>query len=139
MSKGLEKIVASLELCKQIPAGEFEDAALVWDIHGKFDKWHVEKRVNRSVRFGDYGIMSPPHADISAPTLAEILEKLPEDEFEPDGSVATWLSMDRVPEAGSKEWAVGHNKYPESYRMEDENPANAALRLWLKLKGIEVK
>lgn len=28
---------------------------------------------------------------------------------------------------------------PESYRMEDENPANAALRLWLKLKGIEVK
>lgn len=30
MSKGLEKIVASLELCKQIPAGEFEDTALVW-------------------------------------------------------------------------------------------------------------
>ena len=30
MSKGLEKIVASLELCKLIPAGEFEDTALVW-------------------------------------------------------------------------------------------------------------
>ena len=31
MSKGLEKIVASLELCKLIPAGEFEDTALVWE------------------------------------------------------------------------------------------------------------
>ena len=29
MSK-LESIVPPLELCKQIPAGEFEDSALVW-------------------------------------------------------------------------------------------------------------
>lgn len=56
----LKSIVPPLELCKRIPAGEFEDSAMVWDIHGKFDKWHVEKRVKRSVRFGDYGIMSPP-------------------------------------------------------------------------------
>ena len=26
----LERIVPPLELCKQIPEGEFEDAALVW-------------------------------------------------------------------------------------------------------------
>ena len=30
MSKGRESIVASLELCKLIPEGEFEDSALVW-------------------------------------------------------------------------------------------------------------
>lgn len=30
MSKGLEKIVASLELCKLIPAGEFKYTAMVW-------------------------------------------------------------------------------------------------------------
>ena len=31
MSKqGLENIVPPLELCKQIPAGEFEGSALVW-------------------------------------------------------------------------------------------------------------
>ena len=72
----LENLVPPLELCKQIPAGEFEDSALVWDIHGKFDKWHVEKRVKRSVRFGDYGRMSPPHADIPAPTLEEVLEAI---------------------------------------------------------------
>ena len=128
MSKqSLEKIVASLELCKLIPAGEFEDTALVWDIHGKFDKWHVEKRVNRSVRFGDYGIMSPPHADISAPTLAEIrreLRNLSVDVI--DGDITVSCRID--PEETLYETAKN-----------DNDVTAAALRLWLKLKGIEVK
>lgn len=55
----LESIVPPVAMCKRIPAGEFVDSALVWDIHGKFDNWHVEKRVKRSVRFGDYGVTSP--------------------------------------------------------------------------------
>ena len=33
MSK-LEDIVPPLELCKRIPAGAFEDSALVWTVHG---------------------------------------------------------------------------------------------------------
>ena len=127
MSKGLEKIVASLELCKQIPAGEFEDAALVWDIHGKFDKWHVEKRVNRSVRFGDYGIMSPPHADISAPTLAEIWRELRNLSVNViDGAITVSCRID--PEETLYETA-----------RDDNDVTAAALRLWLKLKGIELK
>ena len=127
MSKGLEKIVASLELCKLIPAGEFEDTALVWDIHGKFDKWHVEKRVNRSVRFGDYGIMSPPHADISAPTLAEIrieLRNLSVNVI--DGAITVSCRID--PEETLYE-AAG----------DDNDVTSAALRLWLRVKEIEVK
>ena len=127
MSKGLEKIVASLELCKLIPAGEFEDTALVWDIHGKFDKWHVEKRVNRSVRFGDYGIMSPPHADISAPTLAEIrieLRNLSVNVMVGDITVSCRIDPDETlyETAG-----------------DDNEVTDAALRLWFKVKGIEVK
>ena len=110
----LESIVPPLELCKQIPAGEFEDSALVWDIHGKFDKWHVEKRVKRSVRFGDYGRMSPPHADIPAPTLEEILESI--------GGIETWDTMTIARITNGK-----------------QSLTTNTLKRWFKLKGIEVE
>lgn len=112
----LESIVPPLELCRMIPAGEFEDSALVWDIHGKFDKWHVEKRVKRSVRFGDYGRMYSPHADISAPTLEEILDALAD------------LGADFL----MREFQIGNKSYYYPTGVED------ALRLWFKVKGIEV-
>ena len=127
MSKGLEKIVASLELCKLIPAGAFEDTALVWDIHGKFDKWHVEKRVNRSVRFGDYGIMSPPHADISAPTLAEIRIELRN------------LSVNVMDGAITVSCRIDPDETLYETAGDDNEVTDAALRLWFKVKGIEVK
>lgn len=124
MSK-LESIVPPLELCRRIPAGRFEESALVWDIHGhgKFDKWHVEKRVNRSVRFGDYGIMSPPHADIPAPTLAEILAELPE---------GVQMRM-RTARNRERHFQIYHYSYETWTNL----PAAAALRLWFKVKGIQ--
>lgn len=127
MSKSFEKIVAGLELCKLIPAGEFEDSALVWDIHGKFDKWHVEKRVNRSVRFGDYGIMSPPHADISAPTLAEIRIELRN------------LSVNVIDGAITVSCRIDPEKTLYETAGDDNEVTAAALRLWLMVKGIKVK
>lgn len=118
----LKDIVPPLELCEQIPGGEFEDSVLVWDIHGhgKFDKWHVEKRVNRSVRFGDYGIMSPPHADIPAPTLAEILAKLPE---------GVQMRM-RTARNRERHFQIYHYSYETWTNL----PAAAALRLWLRVR-----
>lgn len=107
----LKSIVPPPELCKQIPVGEFEDSALVWDIHGKFDKWHVEKRVNRSVRFGDYGRMSSPHADIPAPTLEEVLDAV--------GKIENW-------DTATITRPVGVNT-----RIVD-----TALKRWFELKGI---
>ena len=127
----LERIVPPLELCKRIPAGEFEDSALVWDIHGKFDKWHVEKRVKRSVRFGDYGRMSSPHADIPAPTLEETMTSLL--------NYAGWLlkidsrfGLDTFVELYSRT----SNKH---YTQYDPSACAAALRLWFKVKGVEVE
>ena len=110
----LESIVPPLDLCKMIPAGEFENTALVWDIHGKFDKWHVEKRVKRSVRFGDYGRMSSPHADIPAPTLEEILEAYME--------IKEWDTVTITRPVG------------DNARLVD-----TALKRWFKGKGIEVE
>lgn len=65
MSK-LESIVPPVELCKRIPAGEFEDTALVWcrvrgeDVVCPREHW-----------VGVFG-MSP----VPAPTLEEILDAL---------------------------------------------------------------
>lgn len=127
----LESIVPPVELCKLIPAGEFEDTALVWDIHGKFDKWHVEKRVKRSVRFGDYGRMSPPHADISAPTLEEIINELPNEYRDGRLDIGTcyleYITYDEF---------LVDDAY---FCSEQDGFAAAALRLWFKVKGIEVE
>ena len=86
MSKGLEKIVASLELCKLIPAGEFEDSALVWvyddvvgflcrtsgceQIHKK--EWQLEHNHPRKI-----AIRRKCGQEIyPAPTLEEIITSL---------------------------------------------------------------
>lgn len=64
MSKqGLEKIVASLELCKLIPAGEFEDTALI----------HVLSPHGPCVMERPYGTQCEYYP---APTVDEIMEKL---------------------------------------------------------------
>ena len=68
----LESIVPPLELCERIPAGEFEDSALVWcRVRGKNAVCPREHWV------GVFGT-SP----IPAPTLEEILEAI--------GEVETW-------------------------------------------------
>ena len=65
----LESIVPPLELCKRIPAGKFEDSALLWEedsyVLGKLPP-HVVPRVKNTY----HTILAP------APTLAEILDKL---------------------------------------------------------------
>ena len=62
----LKSIVPPLELCKKIPAGEFEDSALVWcRVRGENAVCQREQWV------GVFG-MSP----VPAPTLEEILEEI---------------------------------------------------------------
>ena len=72
----LKSIVPPLELCKLIPAGEFEDSALVW-VDGNTQNPNsvfVEPR-----RYAIDGTHRP------APTLEEILESI--------GEVETWDTM----------------------------------------------
>lgn len=132
MSKGLEKIVAGLELCKLIPAGEFEDSALVWvyddvveflcrtsgceQIHKK--EWQLDHNRPRKI-----AIRRKCGQEIyPAPTLAEILKKIPD-----------CVEVIRMKEHNHCMKATGLPLVHES------SLADCALRLWLKLKGIEVK
>ena len=123
----LEKIVPSLRLCKRIPAGEFEDSALVWvyddvvgflcrtsgceQIHKK--EWQLQKNHPRKI-----AIRRKCGQEIyPAPTLEEILDEMV--------SFRASFCVHGM--------AIGNNfyGYPTS--------AEEALLMWLKLKGIEVE
>ena len=120
----LESIVPSLELCKNIPAGEFEDSALVWvyddvvgflcrtsgceQIHKK--EWQLEHNHPRKI-----AIRRKCGQEIyPAPTLAEILESI--------GEVETWDTMTMTRITNGK-----------------QNLTTNALKRWLEVKGIEVE
>ena len=120
----LERIVPPLELCKQIPAGEFEDAALVWvyddvvgflcrtsgceQIHKK--EWQLEHNHPRKIAIR----RKSGHEIYPAPTLAEILEAI--------GGVETWDTMTIARITNGK-----------------QNLTTNALKRWFEVKGIEVK
>ncbi len=121
----LKKIVASLELCNLIPENELTETVLVWNDED------IEERMSCN---------DPDFSYYPAPTLPEILDDLPDDWIEEDsGAVIDYLYLHRTHKRGCcNGYEIGY----EGERMvseSDTNPTNAALRLWLKLKGIEVK
>ena len=117
MSKGRESIVASLELCKLIPEGEFEDSALVW----RYDRicgfiCLLPGHPDETARLRNDGMIYP------APTLVEILKKIPD-----------CVEVIRMKEHNHCMKATGLPLVHES------SLADCALRLWLMEREIEVK
>lgn len=105
MSK-LENLVPPLELCKQIPDGEFRDSALVWcRVRGENDVCPREQWVG-------VGGTRP----IPAPTLEEIINKLPH-EYEDCRFYVCDNGIEYATHDGVEE----------------------ALLLWFEIKGIKVK
>ena len=126
----LEKLVADRELCERIPAGEFLDTAFCWhytevagfvcrtsgceQISGK--QWMLERSTSgKIVRYRQRGDQIFP-----APTLEEIIRK---------------IRLDLL--CGIEH----HGDFYVTNRhigcFEDERATTAALKLWLKLKGID--
>jgi len=120
-----EKHVPSLEICRRIPAGMFSDSALVWKyVHAVGvpglsklpDSWIVTVR-----RFS---------SEIPAPALPEIL-----DELSDGGNVflrkdeSGWMVM--FEKIGDEE---GYG-YEADTAHDHDNPADAALRLWMRVNG----
>lgn len=114
----LKKLVPPLELCKLIPEGEFADSYFVYmepDGRTSLTMPHSREYANATViewRKTSW-ILYP------APTLQEIIKEL--DEFEVWGNNIS----------------DEHTVVSEFVQYEDENTATAALKVWLKLKGIE--
>lgn len=126
----LKNLVPPLELCKLIPQGEFEDSALVWVVNGDYQpKFQIVDKRKYPFIPEDGATLYP------APTLQEILVALP-----PYGKneqilaccVPDWADFDA--RVFGENWRVG---YTGDCSINDKNPATAALKLYLKLKGIE--
>lgn len=105
----LESIVPPLELCKQIPAGEFEDSALVWE---KSEKYFQATEI---IDY-EYKVVARDESKggFPAPTLEEVLEAI--------GKVENW-------DTATITRPIGVNT-----RIVD-----TALKRWFKVKGIEVE
>lgn len=117
----LKSIVPPLELCKKIPAGEFEDTALVWKERtgNIFRDDRVKIREPEDI---SYKVESAEVNYFPAPTAGEIMAKLDTPSLWHRGT-GRWYCMCKehvMVEAG-------------------ENTSDAALRLWLRVKGIEIK
>ena len=117
----LESIVPSLELCREIPVGEFKDSALVWcrvrgeDVVCEREQW-----------VGVDGTTPVP-----APTPEEIIIDIGKTHKNPVLTYChTYWDMTCY---------TGRTR-SEIFGMEPEPTASeSALRLWFKVKGIEVE
>lgn len=123
MGIGLEKIVADFNLCKLIPAGEFKYTAMVW----RDDK--INHYVHLNCRTSDdmgYKGESEEVNYFPAPTLSEIRQELRN------------LSVNKIDGALMLSCAINPDETFYETARDDNNVTTAALRLWLKMKGIEV-
>lgn len=118
----LESLVPPLELCKQIPEGKFADSALVWNRHR-----YVSERETVYLR-GIHGVAAP------APTLQEIMAEL---YSEADGCCELVnCYIDRSGWEVEAEYEChddsGYGGRISPCSQDGNNPAAAALKLWLK-------
>lgn len=114
----LKDLVPPLNLCKKIPAGEFEDSTLVWA--GKDDLEVFPRYEKQVIPIG--------WTKIPAPTLKEILRATT------PGDTGVFCSHE-----GDGMWNMGdceRDLYVNN-GYEGENPEELALRWWFELKGIE--
>lgn len=132
-TSNLKSIVPPLELCKQIPAGEFEDSALVWvyddvvgflcrtsgceQIHKK--EWQLEHNHPRKIAIR----RKSGHEIYPAPTLEEIILALPKQDKNENKLRISPVGHELV-------WSIGYDYF--ELQCSTLNLAEAALRLFLK-------
>jgi hypothetical protein len=141
----LTDLVPPLELCKKIPAGEFADSKLVWREDWSINLISPEYAEILPYRIAERGecfvFTERPSKDeinevrrmfhpfippivrsfFPAPTLQEIMKELPAS------------NIYRIRHM----WTANFINDSIDNGIKSTNPATAALKLWLKLKGIE--
>lgn len=127
----LTDLVPPLELCKKIPAGEFEDSAFCWigKGHSAILPTDIAIKQKPFVELRRYTIQGD---EIPAPTLKEIMSELSLCDERGDTG---WFCL-----VEATDWSIGNCECDLYVKngTENKSPEAAALKLWLKLKGIEV-
>lgn len=119
----LEDLVPPMKLCKQIPEGNFADSALVW--RGTNHLWWNYYTMPREC--GNCRDLDPSEIVIPAPTLPEIMQAID-------------LSGGYCPTCyyQSNTWQMDYETESDppdtAYQEDRDNPATAALKLWLELE-----
>lgn len=127
----LESLVPSLALCQQLKPGDFPESVFCWAkrlvVVNTEEGWVDQKEERRIVLILTRDVYQ---ADIvcMAPTLAEIGEKLP-------GILIEFMVDYAIVKLTVQKAADDIYDFVE----DDENPSTAALRLWLRVNGREVK
>ena len=114
----LERIVPPLELCERIPAGEFEDSALAWyyNFHGvPILRWRDNLEKLDGVR------------PIPAPTLEETIT-----------SLLTYGWLVKIDCRIQLDTLIEFYSEKQSKTEFGNTASETALRLWFKVKGVEV-
>ena len=127
----LEDIVQPLELCKKIPAGEFNNSFFVWGY--SCDKRNKKPFVDYrdDIEYLRRNMVNAPDL-YPAPTLQEILEDLPHDDEYNDLLIGYSAKVDKF-----TGWHIYYNG-DRNRHCYDQSAVTAALNLWFKNKGIEV-
>ena len=110
----LENLVPPLDLCRRIPCGTFADSALVWYLDAHSPNSDIAL-VPRS--------FAVPERSFPAPTLQEILAVIPSD------SLADFYI--NATDNGYKVDMIANNR--STTIANGDNPATAALNVWLEL------
>lgn len=122
MSVGLESIVAGFDLCSRIPAGEFKHTAMVWWVDNT--NHYVYLRCRISDGMGDKGESAEVNY-IPAPTLSEIRQELRN------------LSVNKVDGVLRLSCEINPDETLYETAKDDSNVTTAALRMWLRVKGMK--
>lgn len=126
----LKELVPPLDLCQKIPAGEFANSALYWAV--QMGGTYPDVFPSECGNCDKFRIIAEDNAICPAPTLQEIMIEI--------DNLGGWCpTAYRL----QNQWTVdyqedrvdGMNDVVE--QTDTDNPAAAALKLWLKLKGIE--
>ena len=119
----LESIVPPLELCKQIPEGEFEDSALVWE---KSEKYF------QATEIIDYEYKVVTRAESNggfpAPTLEEIITTL-----------LTYGWLVKIDCRIQLDTLIEFYSEKQSKTEFGNTASETALRLWFKVKGVKIE
>ena len=127
-----EDLVPPLELCKKIPQGEFADSIFIW-VNG------MDNEPKVICRPWDKKSTAAP-----APTSDEILDKCkditgvlnPTLEYQAGEWIAD-CAFDRTGKLSEEFFEDDDFKNIDVIEERFDTPATAALKLWLKLKGID--
>jgi hypothetical protein len=134
----LKNLVPPLDLCKLIPDGEFEDSAFVWVVNGDYQpKFQIVDKRKYPFIPEDGATLYP------APTADEILDKC-KDIPGVLNPTLWWQNIWKVDCAIDKSGKLSEEFFEDADLenlelavAEDKSAATAALKLCLKLKGIE--